>query len=171
MWENFKTLQHIAFSLPPLQTLMHTLQFTRYPNPVPVMPQLQGKSCKGKTKAPWNTSTRNAVAGSSLLLCLPGLFLFRAFRSSPLWIREPGNCLNIPPQLKTALLFFFPSREDLHLRVHRDSTAMSDLLISRLSLQEKHPCWMVWFRTPCSVVTSGFKMQTTLLAKPKPVSV
>lgn len=26
-----------------------------------------------------------------------GLFLFRAFRSSPLWIREPWKCLSVPP--------------------------------------------------------------------------
>lgn len=69
--------------------------------PLPSLPQFQRKSCKGRTEPPWNINIRNAVIKSRLFSCVPGSFLFRAFRSNPLWIWDPWMCLNIPPQSNT----------------------------------------------------------------------
>lgn len=92
----------LLFFLPPLQTWVNIqapLQLMGYHNPVFVQPQFQRRSCK-RTKPPWNISIRNADTKSSLFPYVPGLFLFTAFRSSPLWIREPWKCLNVRPQPK-----------------------------------------------------------------------
>lgn len=102
IWENFKTLQHVAFFSSFLtNSSAHTDTSSAYWVPVPSLPQFQRKSCKGKTKPPWNINIRNTVIKSRLFPCVPGLFLFRAFRSNPLWIGEPWIYLNIPPQSET----------------------------------------------------------------------
>lgn len=153
------------------------LQLMGYHSPVSVKPQFQRRSCKGRTKPPWNISIKNADTKSSLFPCVPGLFLFTAFRSSPLWIREPWKCLNVSPQPKIVVFrfvlfwFFFFLREDLNLGVHRTGIAMPDLLLLRLYLHEKYTCWIVWRRNLCSIAGSACKMQTTFLASPWPVPV
>lgn len=56
------------------------------------------------------------------------------------------------------------------LGVCRTGTSMPNLVVLRLNLHEKHTCCVTYCRNLCSFAGSAWKTQTTVLAKPNPMS-